>query len=146
MSKQLNNLLDFEIQTLEKMLNLTEEQRKALVDYNSDKITSVSEELETTAKYLFELETERINFIASWLQLNKSDAQKITISEISNRINDNELKSSILNRKIIIAELITKINSINSLNRLLANRARRSIHEILSVISAGNNHVCNVKV
>jgi len=145
MSDSLMKILEYEKALLENMLEVIDEQKEALIKYNVDDLEITNKKQEELSKQIFHTERERIDFIQNWLKISKSEASKLKLSAIENQL-DNEKKIEYIKLRKYLNGLITKINDMNSMNRVLANRSRRTIQEILAVISGENNHVCNVKV
>lgn len=145
MANNLIEILEYEKSLLENMLIVCQEQKEALIKYNVDNLELTNKKQEELSNKVFVTEKKRIDFIQKWLQISKSEASKIKLSTIGQKIDIKE-KSEYLKLKEYLNALINKINDANSMNRVLANRAGRTIREILSVISGDNNHVCNVKI
>ena len=145
MSDNLMEILEYEKALLENMLEVIDEQKEALIKYNVDDLEITNKKQEELSKQIFHTERERIDYIQNWLKISKSEASKLKLSVIENQLDD-EKKIEYIKLRKYLNGLISKINDMNSMNRVLANRSRRTIQEILAVISGENNHVCNVKV
>ena len=145
MADSLLKILEYEKALLENMLEVIEEQKEALVKYDVDYLEITNKKQNNLSQKIFSAEKERIDFIQNWLKISKSNASKIKLSEIEEQLPDDN-RSEYLKLRKYLKTLINKINEANSMNRVLANRAGRTIREILSVISGENNHVCNVKI
>ncbi len=145
MNDNLMNILEYEKAILEDMLIVILEQKEALIKYDVDDLESINKKQEELSKQLLNAEKERINFIQNWLKLSKSEALELKLSALEKHL-DTEKQSNFQKSREYLNGLIQKINELNSINRVLTNRARHTIHGILTVISGGNNHVCNVQI
>lgn len=137
--------LKYEEQLIDELVSIAEKQQIALIKYNLTELERLTAYQEETSKLLHQTEESRINLIATWLGLSKKEASSIWLSEIEQKVKTEEL-AELRQIKKSLSIKINKLSNLNSTNRLLANRARNNVNQIISVISDGNNHLCNVKV
>ncbi len=137
--------LKYEEQLIDELVSISEKQQNALIKYNLPELERLTAYQEETSKLLHQTEDNRINLIASWLGLSKKDASGIWLSEIEQKVKTEEV-AELRQIKKSLSIKINKLSNLNSTNRLLANRARNNVNQIISIISDGNNHLCNVKV
>lgn len=137
--------LKYEEQLIDELVSIAEKQQIALIKYNLPELERLTAYQEETSKLLHQTEESRINLIATWLGLSKKEASSIWLSEIEQKVKTEEL-AELRQIKKSLSIKINKLSNLNSTNRLLANRARNNVNQIISVISDGNNHLCNVKV
>jgi hypothetical protein len=146
MSKEIINILEREQDVLEEILALADEQMTALIKYDAGELMKITSTQEKASAKLKEIETKRIDLISQEFNISRMEAHSMKLSEIDEKYTDGEYGLTIHTLRENIIEIFNKLYQVNSMNRLLANRARHTVHEILSVISGGNNHVCNVKI
>ncbi len=137
--------LKHELHLLVQYSELTEKHREALVKFDIKALESVVEQQLDCSKKLRQIEEKRIKLMMVWLSIPMKDAVKIRLSSIEKHCKGVDL-IKIKRFKEDINNVVADILSTNSTNRVLANRARSSVQQILSVFTNGLNHVCNVKV
>jgi len=145
MEQQFYEYLKFEQQLLEEFVRLAGRQQNALTNYNItelEEITSYQDELLKNVKLA---EEKRISLLAVWLGISKKEASNIQLSAILKQIVSEDLRDSLYTMQKKLTELIDKLHTLNATNRLLTNRARFSIKEMISAVTAGNP-VCNTTV
>jgi flagellar biosynthesis/type III secretory pathway chaperone len=145
MLAKLFNFLQFEQQLLQEMIRLAERQKVALVKFNIKELEEITSFQEELAKSLRQAEEQRIAYLMSWLNISRSEALKIKLSSIEKQFSGNEIKE-IRKLKKNLANLVNILQELNLTNRVLANRAKSSVSNMLSILSNGNNYVCNVKI
>jgi hypothetical protein len=127
------------------MISLAEQQQKALIKFDTaeiEKITSYQEDISRNFKQTEEL---RIALLMNWLKISRREATNLHLSTLEEYFHGEEL-IEIRRMRSDLRTLLSKLNNFNVLNRVLANRARNSVKELLSIFTSGTNHVCNVKV
>ncbi len=137
--------LKYEEQLISELVSISEKQQIALIKYNLTELERLTSYQEETSRLLRETEENRINLVSTWLGLTKKEASSIWLSEIESTVKTEEI-AELRQLKKSLSTKINQLNNLNSTNRLLANRARSNVNQIISVISDGNNHLCNVKV
>lgn len=138
-------VIEFEKQLLIDLINIMKLQQKALVKLDITKLAELSNNQEELSRKIRSIELSRINMIASLLKISKAEASSITMTELSKLVNQNEALK-ILALRDEMKELGTQFNNLTITNRLLANRAKSSFANILSILTNGNNQIYNVKV
>jgi hypothetical protein len=138
-------VIEFEKQLLIDLINIMKLQQKALVKLDITKLAELSNNQEELSRKIRSIELSRINMIASLLQISKAEASSITMTELSKLVNQNEALR-ILRLRDEMKELGTQFNNLTITNRLLANRAKSSFANILSILTNGNNQIYNVKI
>lgn len=145
MLAKLFNFLQFEQQLLQEMIRLAERQKVALVKFNIKELEEITSYQEELAKSLRQAEEQRIAYLMSWLNISRAEALKLKLSTIEKQFPDDNIKE-IKKLKKNLAKLVNILQELNLTNRVLANRAKSSVSNMLSVLSNGNNYVCNVKI
>ncbi|MGB9701458.1 MAG: flagellar export chaperone FlgN [Candidatus Kapaibacteriota bacterium] len=138
-------VIEFEKQLLIDLINIMKLQQKALVKLDITKLAELSNNQEELSRKIRSIELSRINMIASLLKISKAEASSITMTELSKLVNQNEALR-ILGLRDEMKELGTQFNNLTITNRLLANRAKSSFANILSILTNGNNQIYNVKI
>ncbi len=137
--------LKHELELLELYSDLTEMHQEALIKFDIKSLENiVKQQLNCTVK-LRQIEEKRIKLMMTWLSIPMKDAVKIRLSSIEKHCKGLDLVK-IKKFKEDINKVVTEIHTNNSTNRVLANRARSSVQQILSVFTNGMNYVCNVKI
>lgn len=144
----LSNLFQFllhEKQLLKELIELAERQQKALVEYkieDLEEITGCQAELSASLR---EAEDRRLAMLAAALKVSRTEAAAMTMTKLEQYFDADEL-NELRRLKHELRSLTNSLRNLNLVNRVLANRARRSVADILSMFRNGFNHVCNVKV
>lgn len=145
MTDKLLNYLKHEEMLLTKLLDLSELQQKALVGYNINELEKITAYNSDLSRELRDAEEKRIKMMITWLGIPRRDAINMRLSDIESRLADNEA-GQFKELRLKLNRLIMKLNNNNTTNRFLANKAQRSIANIIGILTNGSNHVCNVKV
>ncbi|MCX6155577.1 MAG: flagellar export chaperone FlgN [Candidatus Kapabacteria bacterium] len=138
-------ILKHELQLLDKLINLAENQQESLVKYQHSRLFEIASAQELLMKQMRLAEENRISFMIKWLNIQRKDASEIKLSNLEKAIPAADL-NVFHQLQDALKKSIEKLNFLNTLNRVLANRARYSVQQIISIFTNGNNHVCNVKV
>jgi len=138
-------VIEFEKQLLIDLINLLKLQQQALVKLEITKLATLLNNQEELSRKIRSVELSRINMISSLLQISKVEASSLTMTELSKLVNQNEAKK-IIKLRNEMKELGTQFSNLTITNRLLANRAKSSFANILSILTNGNNQIYNVKV
>jgi hypothetical protein len=138
-------VIEFEKQLLIDLINLLKLQQQALVKLEITKLATLLNNQEELSRKIRSVELSRINMISSLLKISKVEASSLTMTELSKLVNQNEAKK-IIKLRNEMKELGTQFSNLTITNRLLANRAKSSFANILSILTNGNNQIYNVKV
>jgi len=136
-------LLQKEYELIKKMLELAEEQQKALVWYDINAIERTTVKLNEVSREMKQCEDERINFLVKELKMSRREALTAKLTDICKKL---EISPELIDKREEIANAIERLANVSSLNRLLINRALISLNEILSTLSNPQNSVCNVRI
>jgi hypothetical protein len=145
MMTNLLTYLKYEKQLLKEMVILAQKQQSALIKFNAnelDKITSYQFEV---SKSLKNAEEKRIKMLMSMFGITRVEATNLKLSNVIERMNKDDM-IELETMKNDMNKLISNLQQFNTLNRVLANRARNSVREILTILTNGTNSVCNVKI
>jgi tRNA pseudouridine-54 N-methylase len=137
--------LKYEKQLLKEMILLAQKQQSALIKFNTNELDRITSYQSEVAKSLKQAEDKRIKMLMSMFGVSRVEATNMRLSAIIEKMN----KEDVLELETMKGELNTLIGNLqhfNTLNRVLANRARNSVREILTILTNGTNNVCNVKV
>lgn len=137
--------LKFEEQLVSELVRLSERQQKALVNNNIkelEEITSYQVELQ---KNLRKAEDQRMTILATWLNINRSMAASLKLSDLAKYLKKNEMKELIIVQNNF-ENLIARLMNLNTINRVLLNRARNGIREMLDFLTNGTQNVCNIRI
>ncbi len=145
MLTQLFTYLKFEQQLLEQLITFAEEQQRALVKIDIEKVFSISELQNEALQSLRNAENQRIKLLMNWLKVSRPSAMRLKMSDLEQYFQGTELKE-ITAIKDYMQILTEKLKKLNMDNRILSNRAKRSFAEFLEVFREQNKHVCNVTV
>lgn len=145
MIKKLIAILETEIKQLGEIILLAKRQQKALVNYDVIELGLIATGQEELIKKLKETEEFRIKLLISWLGITKKDALSLKLSKIEEQLKS-EAYEIIKNLRQILNQKLFVLINLNSTNRALANRAQSSINQIISILTSGTNHVCNVRI
>ena len=145
MSDKLFSYLKYEQSLLGELIELAEKQQQSLVKFDTAMLQEAARQQLNLSQALREAEERRIKLISNWLGISRAEAQKLKLSNLESYFTGEELSEIVRLRKEL-KSLLNKLNSVNLTNRVLANRARRSVQEVLQIITNGGNHFYNVKV
>lgn len=145
MEKNLFTFLKYEQQLLEELVRLSEQQQKALIKYDTTMLSEITAYQDEVAKSLRSAEEQRIKMLMAWLSVSRKQATDMTLSSLSELYKGDEY-SEISEIKENLQQLVAKLTTNNSLNRVLANRAARSVRDMIIYFTNGTNQLCNVKI
>lgn len=145
MLAKLFNYLQFEQQILQELIRLAEKQQTALVKFNVTELEEITSYQEELAKGLRRAEEQRISYIMAWLGISRGEAVKLRLSSLEKGVASEEIQE-LRTIKRNLTKLVNNLQEMNLTNRVLANRAKSSISTMMSVLTNGRNHVCNVTV
>ncbi len=145
MSDKLFAYLKYEQDLLGELLEVAGRQQQALVNFDIAMLNDVASQQQNLSRALREAEERRLMLIGNLLGLGRAEAQKLTLSSLEKYFTGEE-QSEIIKLRKELKRLLENINSVNITNRVLANRARRSVQEVLQIVTNGGNHFYNVKV
>ncbi|OGU16965.1 MAG: hypothetical protein A2X61_10625 [Ignavibacteria bacterium GWB2_35_12] len=137
--------LKYEKQLLKEMIVLAQKQQSALIKFNTNELDRITSYQSEVSKSLKQAEEKRIKMLMSMFGVSRVEATNMRLSAIIEKMN----KEDVLELETMKGELNSLIGNLqhfNTLNRVLANRARNSVREILTILTNGTNNVCNVKV
>ena len=137
--------LKYEKQLLKEMVILAQKQQSALIKFNTNELDRITSYQFEVSKNLKQAEEKRIKMLMTMFGISRAEASKMKLSNIIEKMN----KQEVLEFETMKGEMSTLIGSLqqfNTLNRVLANRARNSVREILTILTNGTNNVCNVTV
>lgn len=138
-------VIELEKTLLSELLEIVMKQQVALVKLRITELAELSNYQEEISKKIRSLELTRLNMVASYLNISRAEAATITMTELSRLVNHDESEKLIALRDSM-KELHTKLYNGLLTNRLLANRAKVSFSNILSVVTNGNNQIYNVEI
>lgn len=138
-------IIELEKALLEELFTVVKKQQIALVKLKITELAELSSYQEEISKKIRSLELSRLNMVASFLGITRSEASSITMSELSKYVNHNE-SVQLLKYRDEMKEVHTRLYNGLLTNRLLANRAKVSFGNILSLVTNGTNQIYNVKV
>lgn len=138
-------VIELEKTLLSELLEIVMKQQVALVKLRITELAELSNYQEEISKKIRSLELTRLNMVASYLNISRAEAATITMTELSKLVNHDESEKLIALRDSM-KELHTKLYNGLLTNRLLANRAKVSFSNILSVVTNGNNQIYNVEI
>ncbi len=145
MINKIIQVVELEKSLLEELLKIVQKQQVALVKLKITELAELSNYQEEISKKIRSLELSRLNMVASFLGITRSEASSITMSELSRYVNHNE-GVQLLKYRDEMKEIHTRLYNGLLTNRLLANRAKVSFSNILSLVTNGTNQIYNVKV
>jgi hypothetical protein len=145
MINKIIKIVELEKALLEELLKIVQKQQVALVKLKISELAELSNYQEEISKKIRSLELSRLNMVASFLGITRSEASSITMSELSRYVNHNE-GVQLLKYRDEMKEIHTRLYNGLLTNRLLANRAKVSFSNILSLVTNGTNQIYNVKV
>lgn len=138
-------IIELEKQFIIEMNDVLTKQQNALVHLHIGDLPELNTYQEDIAKKLKSLEATRINMIATMFNIPSSKAIAITLTDLAALVDPSYTP--------ILKKLRDEMNALNlkyanlaNTNRMLANRAKNSFTQIISVLTNGNNQVYNVKV
>jgi hypothetical protein len=137
--------LKHEQNLLKELISLADKQQKALIKFNTkelERITTYQVEVSTGLK---DAEEHRITMLMNLFGIPRKDAANLTLSSLEKYYEGEDL-DEIRHLRLELRALTSKLQSTNTMNRVLANRARNSVGELLSVFTNGANRICNVKI
>ncbi len=138
-------IVELEKVLLKDLINLMKEQQTALVKLQISKLAELIHNQEELSKKIRSLELSRINLIASLLRISKMEASSITMTELAKFVNQAE-SHQLLKVRDEMKTLNSSFSNLSITNRLLANRAKNSFANILSILTNGSNQIYNVSV
>ena len=138
-------IVELEKVLLKDLINLMKEQQTALVKLQISKLAELIHNQEELSKRIRSLELSRINLIASLLKISKMEASSITMTELAKFVNQTE-SHQLLKVRDEMKTLNTSFSNLSITNRLLANRAKNSFANILSILTNGSSQIYNVSV
>lgn len=137
--------LRYEEKILQELVSIAGEQQRALVTMQLADLEEISQKQEEMLLNLKNAENARVKFLMEWLKLTKSEAEKMTISQILN-FSDNNNYSVLELMQESMKVLTNQLFNLNIANRILSNRAKHSVGELISILTNGTNNVCNFRV
>lgn len=130
---------------LRELVSLAEKQQKALVKFDIRELEDITLYQAEVSKNLRQAEEQRISMLTAALKISRKDAANIALSSLEKYYQAEDL-TEIRKLRLELRALTQRLQTLNTMNRVLANRARNSVGEILSLFMRGTNHLCNVKV
>jgi flagellar biosynthesis/type III secretory pathway chaperone len=137
--------LKFEEQLLSELVRLAERQQKALVNYNVQELEEIASFQNELLKNIRNAEEQRVLLLATWLNLSKFHASKLTLSNVVKYCKRNEAREIEIMQSVF-ETLHNRLQTINLINKVLINRAKNGIREMLEFLTNGTQNVCNVRV
>ncbi|TAL69243.1 MAG: hypothetical protein EPN82_08055 [Bacteroidetes bacterium] len=137
--------LKYEKQLLKEMVILAQKQQSALIKFNTNELDRITSYQFEVSKSLKLAEEKRIKMLMSMFGISRAEATNLKLSTIIEKMNKNDVLE-LESMKGEMNSLIGNLQHFNTLNRVLANRARNSVREILTILTNGTNNVCNVTV
>jgi len=137
--------LKHEQNLLKELLNLADKQQKALIKFNTKELESITAYQVEVSTSLKEAEEHRIMMLMNLFGITRKEAANLTLSSLEQFYEGEDL-IEIRHLRLELRGLTSKLQSTNTMNRVLANRAKNSVGELLSVFTNGTNRICNVKI
>jgi flagellar biosynthesis/type III secretory pathway chaperone len=137
--------LKFEEQLLSELVRLAERQQKALVKYNVKELEEIASFQNEILKNIRNAEEQRVLLLATWLNISKYNASKLTLSLVIKYCKKSESKELEIMQNIF-EQLYNRLQTINLINKVLINRAKNGIREMLEFLTNGTQNVCNVRI
>jgi flagellar biosynthesis/type III secretory pathway chaperone len=144
----MTNLLSFlkyEKQLLKELVTLAEKQQGALIKFNTNELDRITNYQFEVSKSLKQAEEKRIKMLMAMFGVTRMEATNLSLSAVIEKLERDDV-TEFEKMKKEMKMLVGNLQHFNTINRVLANRARNSVREILSILTNGVNHVCNVKV
>lgn len=146
MEEQLFDFLNKEKELLEKLVFLSNKQKEALINYEIQKVESISNDLHLVTVKLKEMEERRIRYFMSKYSLKRSEALELTISKLEDNLEQEKLLA-VKRFRISMKNLSNELETLNNTNKILINRARKSVSKIVNSLDIQDGRkVCNVVV
>ena len=146
MEEQLFDFLNKEKELLEKLVFLSNKQKEALINYEIQKVESISSDLHLVTVKLKEMEERRIRYFMSKYSLKRSEALELTISKLEDNLEQEKLLA-VKRFRISMKNLSNELETLNNTNKILINRARKSVNKIVNSLDIQDGRkVCNVVV
>ncbi len=145
MIERLMVYLRYEEQLLQDLVSIAREQQRALITMNLGDLDDISQRQDEMLSNLKRAEEARIKFMMEWLNITKTSATKMTMTQIINFSDENSF-SVLQLMQDSMNTLTNQLVNLNLSNRVLSNRAKHSITELISILTNGTNNVCNVRV
>jgi hypothetical protein len=137
--------LKHEQNLLKELLTLADKQQKALIKFNAKELERITAYQAEVSSSLREAEEHRIMMLMNLFKIQRKDAVNLTLSSLE-KFYEGEDLDEIRHLRLELRALTSKLQTTNTMNRVLANRARNSVGELLSVFTGGTNKICNVRV
>ena len=138
-------IIELEKQFIIEMNDVLSKQQNALVHLHIGDLPELNTYQEDIAKKLKSLEATRINMIATMFNIPSIKAIAITLTDLAALV-DPSYTPMLKKLRDEMNALNIKYANLANTNRMLANRAKNSFSQIISVLTNGNNQVYNVKV
>jgi hypothetical protein len=132
--------LRYEERLLEDLVKLAKIQQSTLIKMQLADLEEISLQQEEMLTNLKNAEEARIKFLMEWLNITKSSATKITMSQIINYSETNNYSVLLLMQESMNS-LTNQLVNINIANKILTNRAKNSVNDLI-----GTNNVYNIRV
>lgn len=138
-------IIELEKQFIIEMNDVLAKQQNALVHLHIGDLPELNSYQEEIAKKLKALEATRINMIATMFNISNSKAVAITLTDLA-AMSDPAYTPMLKKLRDEINLLNIRYTNLANTNRMLANRAKNSFTQIISVLTNGNNQVYSVQV
>ena len=145
MIEKLFTLLEHELQLINELIALANRQQKALTSYKLVELEQLAPYQEEVLKNLRDAEEFRIKLLTSWLGITRKDVFNLRLSSLEKKFQSEEI-TEIRKLRTEMKKKLTELININTTNRVLTNKATGSINQIISILTSGTNHVCNVRI
>ncbi|HPD32945.1 MAG TPA: flagellar export chaperone FlgN [Candidatus Kapabacteria bacterium] len=145
MIEKILKIVELEKQFIIEMNDVLAKQQNALVHLQIGDLPELNSYQDEIAKKLKSLEATRINMIATMFNIPSSKAVAITMTDLA-AMSDPKYAPLLKRLRDEMNALNMKYSNLANTNRMLANRAKNSFSQIISVLTNGNNQVYNVKV
>lgn len=146
MLKDLKRYLMHEEQLVNKLVDLAQQQQKALVNFDIDSLYDITKFQQDISLSFKHVENNRIELLMKWYNISRNQAKNLSLSQLQRTFKDEDF-SEIKNIRKKLKDSLISLNNLNSTNRVLSNRAKNSINEMMKSLSKrGETQVCNVKV
>jgi hypothetical protein len=137
--------LRYEERLLEDLVKLAKIQQSTLIKMQLADLEEISLQQEEMLTNLKNAEEARIKFLMEWLNITKSSATKITMSQIINYSETNNYSVLLLMQESMNS-LTNQLVNINIANKILTNRAKNSVNDLIGIFTNGTNNVYNIRV
>ncbi len=142
---ELFGLLTLEFDVLQQVLELSTQQQKALIGFQSARIEEIARELEGHTRQIDECEMQRIRLVSATFGIHLSEARRLRLSDLCAMVSSEHV-DELLRFQTLLKDLSQRIQFVNTVNRVLALRGRNSVKATLDHIRSIRSHMINASL